>query len=192
MRIAYITSQVPLRNELSPGPIDAEWITAERTAADFAVFVDFSSVGADVVAETGIPVYVSPKRPVVIEGRMETAEQIQARTLLRLHLEEPFDAIVYDSSLPADWAWHEPRLGEIPRGVALGAGPIRDIRVVATAPELFRTHGRRMWALTGSLASADFLVGDAAPESYGLTPADLPPRVSRRGARRASTGVASR
>jgi hypothetical protein len=176
MRIAYVTSQIPRRSELSPGPIDAEWIVAERGEIDLTAFVDFSSDGADLVAKAGVPVHISPKRPVVIEGTLETAEQIQARTLLRLHLEEPFDAVIYDSSLAADWAWHQPRLGSIPRGVAFGAGPVRDIRLVAGTPALFRTHGRHLWALTGSLASADFILGDAPPEAYGLPSSALPPR----------------
>ena len=176
MRIAYVASQIPRRDELSPGPIDAEWIVAERTPADIAVFVDYGSEGADLVREAGIPVHESPKRPVVIEATLETAEQIQARTLLRLHLEDPFDAIVYDSSLAADWAWHQPSLGPIPRGVALGAGPVRDVRLVTGSPTLFSAHGRDLWAITGSLASADFLLGDAPPGAYGLTPAPLPPR----------------
>jgi len=176
MRIAYVASQIPRRDELSPGPIDAEWMVAERTPADIAVFVDYGSEGADLLREAGIPVHESPKRPVVIEATLETAEQIQARTLLRLHLEEPFDAIIYDSSLAADWAWHQPRLAPIPRGVALGAGPVRDVRLVTGSPALFGTHGRDLWAITGSLASADFLLGDVPPEAYGLAPAALPPR----------------
>ncbi len=176
MRIAYVASQIPRRPEMSPGPIDAEWIVAERTAADIVVFVDYASAGADLVREAGIPVHESPKRPVLIEGVLETAEQIQARTLLRLHIEEPFDAIVYDSSVATDWAWHQPRLGSIPRGIALGAGAVRDIRLVSSAPTLFRTHGRYLWTLSGSLASADFLLGDVPPDVYGLSPGTLPPR----------------
>ncbi|NNL12431.1 MAG: hypothetical protein HKO82_01930 [Acidimicrobiia bacterium] len=176
MRLAYVTSQIPCRSELSPGPIDAEWIVSERGAIDITVFADFSSDGADLVTDAGLPVHISPKRPVFIEGALETAEQIQARTMLRLHIEDPFDAVVYDSSVTADWAWHQPRLESIPRGVALGAGPIRDIRLVSAAPALFRTHGRHLWTTSGSLASADFLLGDAPPEAYGFRTGPLPPR----------------
>ena len=179
MRIAYIVSHIPRRHELAAGPIDAEWIVDERGSFEIVVFVDYESEGTDLLAAAGITVSVSPKRPVLFaEGSYETAEQLQARLLLEMHLAEPFDAIVYDSAHTTDWAWYQARLGSVPRGVALGAGAMRDIRIVAASPTLFAAHGRKLWALTGALASADFLVSDIGAASYGLDEAGLPPRYS--------------
>jgi hypothetical protein len=55
---------------------------------------------------------------------------------------------------------------------------MRDVRLVTSEPRLFRTHGRRLWMLTGALASADFLVGDTPVDAYGIDPNGLPPRFS--------------
>lgn len=179
MRIAYVAAHIPCRHELASGPIDAEWIVAERGPNEIVVFVDYESEGTDLLKEAGIAVFVSPKRPVLFsEAEYETAEQLQARLLLELHLAEPFDAIVYDSAQTTDWAWHQARLESIPRGVALGPGPIRDLRVVAASPILFASHGRKLWALTGALSSADFVLSDVGAGSYGLDEGGLPLRYS--------------
>ncbi len=179
MRIAYVASHIPRRRELAVGPIDAEWIVDESGPVDVVVFADYESEGTDLLRQAEIPLYISPKRTVPMpDGADETAEQLQARILLDHHLAEAFDAIVYDSSQTTDWAWHQPRLGSIPRGVALGAGPVRDIRIVTTAPDLFATHGRKLWALSGSLVTADFLLSDVPASVYGLEGDSLPPRYS--------------
>jgi hypothetical protein len=179
MRIAYVASYIPRRQELASGPIDAEWIVDERGPIEVVVFVDYESEGTDVLAAAGITVSVSPKRPVLFaEGSYETAEQLQARILLEMHLDNPFDAIIYDSAQTTDWAWYQARLAPVPRGVSLGAGAVRDIRIVAASPTLLAAHGRKLWAVTGALASADFLVSDVDPSSYGLDGAGLPPRYS--------------
>ncbi len=181
MRFAYVAAHIPRRRELASGPIDAEWIADERGPAEVVVFADYESEGTDLLKDAGFTVFVSAKRPVLFaEGEYETAEQLQARILLELHLEEPFDAIVYDSAQSTDWAWHQARLESVPRGVALGPGPVRDIRMVASAPELVAAHGRKLWALTGALTSADFLVSDVGAEAYGLDQGRLPPRYSIR------------
>jgi hypothetical protein len=179
MRIAYVASHIPRRLELASGPIDAEWILGESGSVEVVVFADYESEGTDLLGEAGITVSVSPKRPVPFaEGTSETAEQLQARMLLEMHLDDPFDAIIYDSAQTTDWAWYQARLAPVPRGVALGAGAVRDIRIVAASPTLFAANGRKLWALSGALMSADFLVSDIDPASYGLDPTDLPPRYS--------------
>ncbi|MDH3540103.1 MAG: hypothetical protein OEP52_08920 [Acidimicrobiia bacterium] len=176
MRIAYVASHVPRRHELASGPIDAEWVADAIGTTEAVVFVDYESEGTDLLAEAGVTVSVSPKRPMLdAEGSHESAEQSQARILLAMHLESPFDAIIYDSSQTTDWAWYQARLASVPRGIALGAGAARDIRIVAASPALFATHGRKLWALTGALASADFLVSDVDPAGYGFDAADHPP-----------------
>ena len=179
MRIAYIVSHLPRRRELAAGPIDAEWILAAGEDFEVTVFADHQSEGTDLLEGAGVRVSVSPKRTVTFaDGRQHSAEEFQARLLLDYHLQQPFDAIVHDSSRTTDWAWYQPRLEPIPRGIALGAGPIRDVRVVTAESGLFARSGRVMWAATGALAGADFLVSDAAPESYGLSPENLPPAYS--------------
>ncbi|MGI9646904.1 MAG: hypothetical protein ACR2OI_00125 [Acidimicrobiia bacterium] len=179
MRIAYVASHIPLRRELAAGPIDAEWILEAGGDFDVTVFADYQSEGTDLLEEAGIHVSVSPKRTVTFaDGAQHSAEEFQARLLLDSHLKQPFDAIVHDSARTTDWAWYQSRLEAVPRGIALGAGPIRDVRVVTAEPGLFAHSGRVMWAATGALAAADFLVSDAAPESYGLIPEDLPPTYS--------------
>ncbi len=179
MRIAYVASIIPRRRELASGPIDAEWIVDERGQNEVVVFVDYESDGTDLLRQAGIPIHVSPKRTVLLaEGQYETSDQLQARILLQLHIDTPFDVVLYDSAHSTDWAWHQPRLASIPRGIALGAGPIRDLRLVSAAPELFARHGRTLWSLTGTLASADFLLSDVGADAYGLDPTRLPPRYS--------------
>jgi len=179
MRIAYVVAHVPRRHELASGPIDAEWLVDQGGPTDVVVFVDYESEGTDLLKDAGITVFISAKRPVLFaEGKYETAEQMQARILLELHLAEPFDAIVYDSAHTTDWAWYQARLESIPRGVALGTGAVRDIRTMAASPTLFALHGRKLWALTGALASADFLISDVGAESYGLDESGLPTRYS--------------
>lgn len=179
MRIAYVAAHVPRRRELASGPFDAEWIVDEQGSNDFTVFADYDSDGTDLLRAADVPVFVSPKRVVPrADGMADTAEQYQARLLLHQHLAEPYDAILYDSAQTTDWAWHEPRLERIPRGVVLGAGPMRDIRIVTASPSLFAARGRRLWALTGFLMSADFLVSDVGAAAYGLEEAGLPPRYS--------------
>lgn len=174
MRFAYITSHLPRRRELSAGPIDAEWIV--ESDFDVTAFVDYSSDGTDLLAEAGIPVEVSPKRSArFADARMETAEELQARRLLDLHLDQPFDALVYASDRLTDWAWHQPRLGPIPRGIAIGPGPIRDTRLVTADAALFQALGRELWAATGPIATADFLISDVAVAEYGLAAEALPP-----------------
>jgi hypothetical protein len=176
MRIALVTEHVPLRRELASGPLDAEWIIDNRSRIDPVVFADYQGDGTDVLEEAGVPVHISPKRTVLFaDGTYQTAEELQARLLLELHVDEPFHAVIYDSSRPVDWAWHQPQLGDIPRGVALGAGAVRDLRLVTADPGLFATHGRRLWAATGSIASADFLVGEVTPSTHGLDDSRLPP-----------------
>ncbi|NNC91306.1 MAG: hypothetical protein HKN80_02315, partial [Acidimicrobiia bacterium] len=158
MRIAYVASQIPRRHELASGPIDAEWIVDQAGTTEVVAFVDYESEGTDLLAGAGVTVSVSPKRPALFaEGAYETAEQLQARILLELHLDDPFDAIIYDSASTSDWAWYQARLQSVPRGVALGQGAARDIRIVAASPTLFAAHGRQLWALTGALTTADFL-----------------------------------
>ncbi|MBT8216535.1 MAG: hypothetical protein HKN74_14385 [Acidimicrobiia bacterium] len=174
MRFAYITSHLPRRRELGTGPIDAEWIV--ESDFDVTVFVDYSSDGTDLLAEAGVPVEISPKRSALFaDARLETAEELQARRLLDLHLDRPFDALLYASDRATDWAWHQPRLGPIPRGIAVGPGAIRDARLVTADPALFHALGRELWATTGPIAGADFLVSDVGVAEYGLDPDGLPP-----------------
>ena len=176
MRLAFIATHIPCRRELAAGPIDAEWIVESRGTTDVVTFTDYQGEGTDLLEQAGIAVNISPKRTVTFaDDRQHSAEEFQARLLLDSHVDEPFDAIIHDSARTTDWAWYQPRLASIPRGIALGAGPIRDIRLVTAEPGLFGRSGRVMWAATGALATADFLVGDAPPASYGLLPDRLPP-----------------
>jgi hypothetical protein len=179
MRIAYIASHVPCRRELAAGPIDAEWIIGAGEDFDVTVFADYQSEGTDLLGDAGIAVSVSPKRTVTFaDGGQHSAEEFQARLLLDHHLDQPFDAIIHDSARTTDWAWYQPRLEPIPRGIVLGAGPIRDVRIVTEEPGLFARSGRVMWTVTGALAGADFLVSDVAPGSFGLNPENFPPTYS--------------
>ncbi|MEE8384288.1 MAG: hypothetical protein V3S01_00035 [Dehalococcoidia bacterium] len=179
MRLAYIAGSIPRRGELAGGPIDAEWLLDASSTHTVSVFVDHEGEGTELLRLAGHDLNVSPKRDVPLPGEKDlTAQEAQARILLDQHLTEPFDAIIYDSSHTNDWAWHEPRLATIPRGVALGAGHIRDLRVITGAPAAFRRYGRRLWATSGFLASADFILSDSAPSSYGLNERQLPPRFS--------------
>ena len=176
MRIAFIVGHLPRRRELASGPIDAEWIVDNQSRIDPIVFADYQSDGTDLLEQAGVPVNISPKRTSLFaDGTYQTAEELQARLLLDLHLEQPFDCIIHDSARAVDWAWHQPRLAEVPRGVALGAGAVRDLRLVTADAGLFATHGRRLWAATGPLAAADFMVSNVDPAVYGLTADRLPP-----------------
>ncbi|MDH3605477.1 MAG: hypothetical protein OER12_00615 [Acidimicrobiia bacterium] len=179
MRFAYVSSIVPRRRELASGPIDAEWVVDERGSNEVVVFVDYESDGTDLLHEAGVEFHVAPKRTVIMAGdQAETSEELQARLLMQRHAEAPFDAIIYDSAHATDWAWYQPQLAAIPRGVALGAGPARDVRLVTSVPDLFARHGRTLWAMTGTLASADFLISDVGADAYGIDPTRLPPRFS--------------
>lgn len=176
MRVAIVVGHLPSRRELAGGPLDAEGLIDDRARIDPVVFADYQSDGTDLLEAAGIPVHISPKRTTLVaDGRYQTAEELQARLLMDLHREQAFDAIIHDSARAVPWSWHEPRLGELPRGVILGSGPTRDVRMVTADSGMFITHGRRLWASTGPLASADFLLSDVDPAEYGLTGLHLPP-----------------
>ncbi len=179
MRMAYVAGSIPRRGELAAGPIDAEWLLDAGGTHQISIFVDHEGEGTELLRGAGNDISVSPKRNVPFPGQRDlTAQEVQARVLVDEHLAEGFDAIVYDSTHTNDWAWHEPRLASVPRGVALGAGHIRDLRVITRAPAAFRHHGRRLWATSGFLATADFIVSDTPPSAYGLNEDFLPPRFS--------------
>lgn len=176
MRIAYIGGSIPHRGELSGGPVDAEWLLDASPTHDVSVFVDHEGEGTELLRRAGHDISVSPKRNVPFPGGSDlTAQEAQARILLDQHQQKAFDAVIYDSTHANDWAWHEPKLGSVPRGVALGAGLIRDLRVISRVPATFRRHGRRLWATSGFLASADFILGDSPPGDYGIDERQLPP-----------------
>ncbi len=176
MRLAYLAGSIPRRGELASGPIDAEWLLDAQVTHDVSVFVDHEGEGTELLRQAGHHISVSPKRNVPFPGSRDlTAQESQARILLGQHQQEPFDAIVYDSTHTSDWAWHEPKLADVTRGVALGAGHIRDLRVISSIPAAFRRQGRRLWASSGFLTTADFLLSDAPPSDYGIDERALPP-----------------
>jgi hypothetical protein len=182
MRFAVVCSRVPRRSELAAGAIDDEWLVAMSEEHDLELFVDRLSPITDDLQAKGIPVRGSIKRWAASEdGSYRPADAFTARTLLKAHRRRPFDAVLYCSRATTDLAWLEPELTAVPRGSVLGGGACRDLRTVWQSPELFSLLGRRLWAMSGLVASADFLVADVPPESFGFRAGiRFPPRVRAR------------
>lgn len=161
---------------MQAGPIDAEWLLKSMSEHRFELFVDQSSEASETVRRTGVPVFVALKRSVIgTDGSRDSSDALQARQALRSHEEEPFDAILYGSDVSVDYAWFEPALRAVPRGVGLGAGPAHDLRTVWQDRQQFTRLGRRSWSQTGLLASADFLLSDVPAAAFDLRNGELLP-----------------
>lgn len=178
MRLAVVLVAVHERRSLEAALLDVERLQQLATEHELEIFVDQATAGSERLRQAGLAVTVSVKRDVVgSRGDRLSADALQARAIRQSHDRSPFDAIVYGSDVPVDLAWFEPRLRELPRGVALGAGLAHDLRLVWEDRRLFARVGRYLWSLTGLIASADFLLSDVAPEAFGLTDdGRLPPR----------------
>lgn len=172
MRLALVLSRVPRRQEVSGFPLDEMSIlAAQRAEDDLEVFVDLDTDGAQALRDAGIPVSVAPKRGAftTAAGEVLSDRHTVAAAIMAAHGERPFDAILVGEDVPVDPAWYEPALGEIPRGVVMGAGPVSDHRLVFGQPGLTEASGAEVWRITGVIGTADFLVADAPPEEYGLS-----------------------
>ncbi len=175
-RFAYVATTVPRRADVARGPVDAEWLLSH---GEPVVFVDHDSPGSNDLRAAGIEVYVSPKRPNVIPGSVTlSADHIQARLVAQEHRAAPLDYVLYSAAMTTDFAWFERSLAGVPRGVTLGDGIFGDLRLLTSDAALFQHFGRRAWATSGFVASADFVLSDAPAAAYGLDEAHLPTRVS--------------
>lgn len=178
MRLAVVLVALHQRSSLEASPVDSEWLAELSGREDLELFVDQATPGSERLRQAGVPVTVSIKRTIEgADGDTITADALQARALRHAHDRSPFDAVVYGSDMTIDFAWFEPRLRAIPRGVALGSGLAHDLRTVWEDRRLFARLARWMWSLTGLVASADFLLSDVPPEAFGLRDGGrLPPR----------------
>ena len=184
MRLAIVLTALHRRSSLQPGPIDAEWLLDSRSRYRLELFVDQSTEASEAVRRAGIPVFVALKRSVVGgDGTRESSDALAARQALRSHKTEAFDAILYGSDVGVDFAWFEPALRIVPRGVCLGAGAAHELRAIWQDRYLFGRLSRRCWSLAGWISSADFLVSDLEPDAFGLRDNGLlPPRYRLRDA----------
>lgn len=178
MRIAFVLSRLACRDELAPGPIDAEWLAATTPDLDPVVLVDHESPGSQLLRDEGVEVHVSDKRELgQPSGVSVTTEEVQGRLLLQAHQQDPFDAVVYGTDRASTLVSVARELSSIPTGVALGPGPVAAQRLLLDHPEPDVELWTEIWAAAGFVASADFLVSDVAPTAYGFQDApDLPPR----------------
>ncbi len=180
-RLAYVASTVPSRIDCVSAPVDAETLVALSSTHDVVALVDQDDVGVDLLREAGVPVHISPARNLQLpDGRWVTADGAQARLVAGLHETHPLDAIVYGPGAYTDYAWFEPTLRTVARVACLGGHLLRDLRLILDDPALCRTRGRMAAAAATFVASADSLVGEGAPEDYGLLANDLPPRFTLR------------
>lgn len=149
--------------------MDAEYLQELARYHDLELYVDQATAGSEILRKAGVRVSISIKREIEdADGRRISADAVQARAVRRSHEKSPFDALIYGSDMPVDFAWYEPRLHTIPRGVALGAGIAHEIRTVWEDRHLFTRLARQMWSLTGLVCSADFLISNVDPEAFGL------------------------
>lgn len=169
MRLGFVLARLSESSAFEGSPITDEWLAG--LTGDHAVFlaVDEDGPGVQRMRDLGAQVHVSGKRSMAdADGTPMTADQVAARWMAGRHRTGPLDCIVYDCEVPTDYAWFEASLDEVPRGVALGGGPCRDLRAVWDDPDLFDRYGRMIWAAAGLVATADFLLSDAAAEAYGF------------------------
>ena len=177
MRFAVVSPTVRVRREVSADLLDAEWLAAAVGAGDdVAVLVDHATPGSDIARDSGCEVIVSPKREMTLDDEL-TADGIQARRLMEYASAGDLDFVLYASDSTTDLSWFERRLGDIPRGVAISELAARQPYFLddATAPWEVT---RRLWAGTGFVASADFVLSDVALGEYGYSAS--PPRLSTR------------
>jgi hypothetical protein len=177
MRFAFVTPQVADRHDVSTSCIDAQWLAAAvESGSEILVLVDHETPGSDLVRRSGCEVAVSPKRPTALtDGTNLSANHVQAQRLAEFAAGTHVDFVLYSSDAPTDLSWHESSLGDIPRGVAVGES-FGIQRLALDDGDLFARVGRQLWATSGFVASADFLVADAPAESYGF--ASAPPRLA--------------
>lgn len=182
-RIAYVGTWMPERRDCWPGPVDTEWLLRQGQHHNFEIILDQFSPGSERLRRNGFKVNISARREVNLsEDLALKADEAQANLLLKKHLHQPFDAIIYSSDRTTDLAWFEPGLSEIPRGVALGAGLPQDLRKIWGDTSLFSTLAPQARHSTGFIRSADFLLSDVAPSAFGLGhESPWPHRVETRG-----------
>jgi hypothetical protein len=165
-----ILSRVPVRSEVGGTPLDAEAIRAVASHHDLEVFVDLDGDGPQQLRDAGLMVRLSDKRGVFLheDGRVLPDRAVVAASVAASHEEEPFDALVYGEDVPVDLAWYDRRLADVPRGIAVGDGPIADHRLVFDHPGLSEFFAAEVWRATGMIGTADFVVADAPPAAFGL------------------------
>ncbi|MEM1179125.1 MAG: hypothetical protein AAGM22_12325, partial [Acidobacteriota bacterium] len=178
MRIAFALASVSPLRAMEPGAIHLEWLRALSEDHSLELFLDQANAASDELRQSGVRTFISIKRRVeFLDGETVSADAFQAMALRRSHESDPFDAVIYGGDLTVDFAWFEPSLKTIPRGVALGAGLAQDLNAVWEDRRLFISQVRRIWSQTGLLSSADFILSDLSPEVFGLTDdGTLPPR----------------
>ncbi len=168
-RIAYVGTWMPERQDCWPGPVDTEWLLHQGQHHEFEIILDQFCPGSEKLRRQGFKVNISARREVNLsEDLALKADEAQANLLLKKHLHKPFDAIIYSSDRTTDLAWFEVGLGEIPRGVALGAGLPQDLRKIWGDTSLFSSLAPQARHTTGFIRSADFLLSDVSPTAFGL------------------------
>lgn len=179
MRLALVLPRVAQRQELVIGALDEEWFLEMSEVHDLELFVDRLCPITDRLAARQVSIKRSIKRWVADEaGPYRSSDAFLAAALLEAHRRRPFDAVLYTSQASTDLAWHEPDLASLPRGCVLAGGAAGDLRAVWQDERLFAHLSRRLWAMSGLMASADFLVADVAAESFGFVDGSpLPPRL---------------
>lgn len=177
MRLALVLSRVPRREEVLGTALDDRSILAAVHAGhDLEVFADLDTGAAEALRAAGVPVSVAPKRGAftTARGDVVTDRHTVAARVAAAHHDRAFDAIVTGEDVPVDLAWYDAALAGIPRGVALGTGPIGDHRIVFAHPGLAESLAAEVWRITGVIGTADFLICDVPPAAYGLS-GPLPP-----------------
>lgn len=177
MRIAYVGPVLSGTEKRTFSTVNEDWIRSLVAAGhDVHLLLDHNSAAAARLRDEGVALSISHKRRMTRpDGTPASADQMEAGLLGYVHERTPLDLIVYSSDYPVDLSWHEPTLGDVPRAVVLGDGPVLDIASVLRQSDLTRTHGRTLWTRASLWASGDLVLSPCEPAAFGLTNETMPP-----------------
>lgn len=175
MRLAVLTSRVATPAECARTPLDSQSILALSGEHDFVLCVDEDSPGVEELRTAGVRVHVGDKRLLHLPGGREIdSDEAESDWLNAQHTEAPFDALLAGSDRPWDRLMTRPDLRDVPLGVVAGDGPAAHaVRLGADRVWLDR-HAHELWLAASRLQSADFVVGHAPPEAYGMAATGVP------------------
>ncbi len=168
MKLGFVLREVPERSWCWPSMVDAEWLTELASQGHgVEVYVDHDGPGADLCRSSGVSVFVSAKRVIEDERRI-TSDRSQCLSMARSHRQAPFSALFVAADVAVEPGWLVEELSDVPLGVAVGGPQFAAIPSALEDPLTSENQLRELWAIAGACDTADFWLGYAPPQAFGL------------------------